>query len=89
VTTVDSDRGPASPFLVTFKVSEPQADREAAVLILKGLRPDPVPVEDSDWIALSQLGIQNLRAIEIIVVAPASCRTEAEKLVSGLARKIR
>ena len=89
VTTVDADRGPASPFLVTFKVSEPQADREAAVLILKGLRPDPVPVEDSDWIALSQLGIQNLRAIEIIVVAPASCRAEAEKLVSGLARKIR
>ncbi len=89
VTTVEADAGPATPFLVTFKVSEPQTDRQAAVRILKGLRPDPVPVKDSDWIALSQLGVQNLRAIEIIVVAPASCRAEAEKLVSGLARKIR
>ncbi|MBK5257848.1 MAG: rhomboid family intramembrane serine protease [Vicinamibacteria bacterium] len=89
VTTVEADRGPAAPFLVTFKVSDPQADRQAALHILRSLRPSPVPVKDTDWIALSQLGVQNLRAIEIIVVAPASCRPEAEKLVSELARKIR
>jgi membrane associated rhomboid family serine protease len=89
VTTVDAERGPATPFLVTFKVSEPQADQPAALRVLKSLRPDPVSVKDADWIALSQLGVQNLRAIEIIVVSPASCRAEAERLVSALARGIR
>lgn len=89
VTTVEADAGPKTPFLVTFKVSDPQNDRQAALQVLKALRPDPVPVKDSDWIALSQSGIQDLRAIEVIVVAPASCRAEAEKLVTALARGIR
>lgn len=89
VTTVEADAGPKTPFLVTFKVSDPQNDRQAALQVLKALRPDPVPVKDSDWIALSQSGVQDLRAIEVIVVAPASCRAEAEKLITSLARGIR
>lgn len=89
VTTVEADQGPATPFIVTYKVSEPQADRQAARDLLEKLRPDPVPVKDSDWIALSQMGVQNMRAIEIIVVAPASCRAAAETLVSELAQRIR
>ena len=73
LTTVEADGGPASPFSVTYKVSEPQADEAAARRVLKTLHPEPVSVKDSDWIAVSQMGIQNLRAIEIVVAAPASC----------------
>jgi hypothetical protein len=48
-----------------------------------------VAVKESDWIAASQMGIQNLRAIEIVVVAPASCSAKAEKLGADLASRIR
>ncbi len=89
LTTIEADPGPASPFSVTFKVSDPQADEAAALRVLHRLRPQPAPVPDSGWIALSQLGLQNLRAIEIVVTAPASGRAEAEKLSADLARLIR
>lgn len=89
LTTVEADGGPASPFSVTYKVSEPQADEEAARRVLKTLHPEPVSVKDSDWIAVSQMGIQNLRAIEIVVAAPASCSAKAEKLGADLASRVR
>ena len=89
LTIVEMERAPASPFRVTYKISETQKDEPATMQILKRLRPEPVPVQDSDWIAVSQLGVQNLRAIEIVVVAPASYRTVAEKLIADLARLVR
>lgn len=88
LTTVEADGGPATPFSVTFKVSEPQKDEPAARRVLQTLRPEPVAVKDSDWIAVSQMGIQNLRAIEIVVTAPASCSAQAEKLGADLASRI-
>lgn len=89
LTTIEADGAPASPYSVTYRVSEPQADEPAALRVLKGLRPEPAEVKDSGWIAISQSGVQNLRAIEIVVVAPASCQAEAEKLGSDLAQRIR
>jgi rhomboid protease GluP len=89
LTNIEADPGPASPFSVTFKVSDPQADEAAALRVLHRLRPQPAPVPDSGWIAVSQLGLQNLRAIEIVVTAPASGRAEAEKLSADLARRVR
>jgi hypothetical protein len=74
---------------VTYKVSEPQADEGAARRILQTLRTEPVAVKESDWIAVSQVGIQNLRAIEIVVVAPASCSAKAEQLGADVASRIR
>ena len=87
--TVDAEGGPASPFSVTYKVSEPQTDEQAALRVLETLRSQEVSAEATDWIALSRLGVSNLRAIEILVVAPASGRAEAEKLGSELARLVR
>jgi len=89
LTVVESEGGPASPFSVTYKISEPQADENAARRVLKTLHPEPVAVQDSDWIAVSQMGIQNLRAIEIVVAAPASCSVKAEKLAADLASGVR
>ena len=89
LTTIEADGGPASSFSVTYKISEPQADEPAARRVLKSLHPEPVAVRESDWIAASQMGIQNLRAIEIVVVAPASCSAKAEKLAADLAGRIR
>ena len=89
LTTVEAEGDPASPFSVTYKVSEPQADEQAARRVLETLRPEPATVKDSDWIALSQSGVQNLRAIEIVVTAPASCRAQAEQLGAELASRIR
>jgi len=89
LTNVEAEGNPASPFSVTYKVSEPQADEQAARRVLETLRPEPATVKDSDWIALSQSGVQNLRAIEIVVTAPASCRAQAEQLGAELASRIR
>jgi hypothetical protein len=87
--TVEADGGPASPYTVTFKVSDPQPDEEAAERRLEGLRPPPAPpVGDAAWIALSRFGIQNQRAIEITVVTPRSGRAQAEKLGAALARLV-
>ena len=46
-------------------------------------------MKESDWIAVSQVGIQNLRAIEIVIVAPASCSAKAEQLAADVAARIR
>ena len=81
--------GPASPFSVTYKVTEPQADEAAALRVLPTLRSGEAPSGPSDWIALSRLGVSGLRAIEIVVVAPASCRAQADQLGSSLADQIR
>ena len=89
LTTVEAEGGPASTFSVTYKISEPQADEKAARRVLLSLHPEPVAVKESDWIAVSQAGIQNLRAIEIVVVAPASCSPQAEKLGADLAARVR
>ena len=86
--TVDVDAGPASPFSVTYKVSELQADEAAAVRVLPTLRSREAPAGPSDWIALSRLGVQGSRAIEIVVVAPTSSRAAAEKLGADLAERI-
>jgi membrane associated rhomboid family serine protease len=89
LTTVEVDGTPASPFSVTYKVSEPQADEAQALRILKTLRSEQAPSGPSDWIALSRLGTQNLRAIEVVVTAPASCRKQAETMGGALAAAIR
>ncbi len=89
LTMVDADGGPASPFSVTYKVSEPQEDEAAALRVLKTLRSGDTPEGPTDWIALSRLGVQRARAIEIVVVAPHTSRTEAEKLSADLAKRVR
>jgi len=89
LTTVEAEGGPASTYSVTYKISEPQADERAARRVLQTLHPEPVAVKESDWIAVSQMGTQNLRAIEIVVVAPASCGPQAEKLAADLAARVR
>ena len=87
--TVEADGGPASPYTVTYKVSEPQPDAAAADRRVQGLRPKPAPpIGDSGWIALSRFGVQNLRAIEITVVTPRSGRAEAERLGAVLAQLV-
>ena len=94
-TTIEADGGLGSPFSVTYRMSEPQADDAAAIRVARSMRsgkaatPDSDPAERSEWIAVSQLGVQGLRAIEVQVVAPASCREEAERLVSMLAKGVR
>ena len=89
LTTVEMDGSPASPFSVTYRVSELQADEAAALRLMDTLRSKEAPSSPSDWIALSRLGVEGLRAIEIVVVAPASCRAEAEALGAALARRVR
>jgi len=89
LTTVEAEGAPASPFSVTYKISESQADEGAARRILQTLHGEPVAVKESDWIAVSQAGIQNLRALEIVVVAPASCTAGAEQLATDIAARIR
>ncbi|HQZ18822.1 MAG TPA: rhomboid family intramembrane serine protease, partial [Vicinamibacteria bacterium] len=89
LTTVEADGGPASTYSVTYKISEPQAEEAAARRVLLTLHPEPVAVKESDWIAVSQMGTQNRRAIEIVVVAPASCGSQAEKLAADLAARVR
>lgn len=89
LTTIELDGGPASPFSVIYKVSEPQSDEPAALRVLRSLRSKEAPPGPSDWIALSRLGVQNLRAIEIVVVSPSSCRDRADSLGSALASGIR
>ncbi len=89
VTTLDLDGSPASPFSVTYKISEPQADGAAADRVMKTLRSREAPTGPSDWIALSRVGVQSLRAIEVVVVSPSSLRAEAEALGGELADRIR
>ena len=89
LTTVELDGGPASPYSITYKVSEPQADEAAALRILQTLRSTEAAPGPSDWIALSRLGIQDRRAIEVVVIAPASCRAQADVLGATLAQQIR
>jgi membrane associated rhomboid family serine protease len=89
LTTIEADGAPASPYSVTYKVSEPQTDETAALRVLQSLRPEASSVKDSGWIAVSQAGVQDLRAIEIVVVAPNSGRAEAERLIAALAAAVR
>jgi membrane associated rhomboid family serine protease len=87
--TVELDGAPASPFSVTYKVGERQADEASAIRVLKTLRSREAPAGASDWIALSRLGVQGNRPIEIVVVAPASSSDKAEVLGAALAEGIR
>ena len=89
LTIVEADGSPASPYSVTFRVSESQADDESARHVLEGLRDSRGPGESTDWIALSRAGITGRRAVEVVVVAPASCRSAAEALSAELAENIR
>ncbi|MBP9947515.1 MAG: rhomboid family intramembrane serine protease [Vicinamibacteria bacterium] len=89
LTLVEADGSPASPYSITYKVSHAQQDEEAALRLLPTLRSPEAPQGPSDWVALSRLGIQGLRAIEIVVVAPDSCRAGAEALGAELAKNTR
>ncbi|GEM_PF-1829878 len=89
LTVVEADGSPATPFSITYKVSEPQEDEAAALRRLPALRSPAAPSGPSDWVALSRLGVQGTRAIEIVVVAPESCRAGAEALGADLAKNIR
>jgi hypothetical protein len=89
VTTLDLEGSPGTPFSVTYKVTEPQGDDAAATRAMETLRSREAPSGPSEWIALSRVGIANHRAVEIIVVAPASMRRAAETLGANLAEKIR
>lgn len=86
---VDVDGSPASPYSITYKVSEAQEDEGAALRLLPTLRSPEAPPGPSDWVALSRLGVQGARAIEIVVVAPDSCRAGAEALGAELAKNTR
>lgn len=86
---VEADGGPASPFSLTYNISEAQADEAGARRVLQTLRGQKAGVRDSGWLAFSQLGVKNRRAIEIVVTAPASCSEEAKTLVADLAKRIR
>jgi membrane associated rhomboid family serine protease len=89
LTTVDVEGHPASPFSITYRVSEPQLDDEAADRLLGTLRSKEAPPGPSEWIALSRLGVEKRRAIEILVIAPSSCREQAQELGAALAREVR
>ena len=89
MTLLEADGSPASPYSITYKVSHAQQDEEAALRLLPTLRSPEAPQGPSDWVALSRLGIQGLRAIEIVVVAPDSCRAGAEALGAELAKNTR
>ena len=98
VSRVDSNRlttvmaeSPASPFAVFFRMSPPQPDERSAKKRIDELRPkggEPAGPGD-DVIALSWRGTQNLRAIEVVVQTPASCRAEAERLGEAVVKGIR
>lgn len=88
-TIIDADGTPRSPYAVTYRVSEVQPSEEEARRLLPDFSPKSGPAEPSDWIALSRAGISGNRAIEILVETPASCRAEAERLGSTLAKRIR
>ena len=98
VSRVDSNRlttvmaeSPASPFAVFFRMSPPQPDELSAKKRIDELRPkggEPAGPGD-DVIALSWRGTQNLRAIEVVVQTPASCRAEAERLGEAVVKGIR
>ncbi len=94
LTVVEADGDPASPFSVTFKLSEPQVDAAAARRMVQTLRSEAGPTgtgpaRETGWIAISQLGLQDRRAIEVVVVAPTSCQRDAERLLTDLAKGIR
>lgn len=88
-TMVEADGAPATPFSVIYKVSDAQENEAAAVRLLPALRSPAAPPGPSDWVALSRLGVQGVRAIEIVVVAPESCRAGAETLGAELAKNTR
>jgi hypothetical protein len=94
LTVVEANGDPASPFSVTFKLSEPQVDEAAARRMVQTLRSEAGPTgtgpaRETGWIAISQLGLQDRRAIEVVVVAPTSCQKDAERLLTDLAKGIR
>jgi membrane associated rhomboid family serine protease len=89
LTTVGVEGHPASPFSITYRVSEPQVDEDAADQVLETFRTKEAPPGPSEWIALSRLGVEKRRAIEILVIAPASCREQAQELGASLAREVR
>lgn len=89
LTVLEVEAGPASPFSVTYKVTEAQPDEQTAARTLPSLRTQAAPDGPSDWIALSRMGVSGVRGIEIVVVAPSSVRAQAEKLGAELADRIR
>ncbi|MEO8360458.1 MAG: rhomboid family intramembrane serine protease [Vicinamibacteria bacterium] len=88
-TMIEADGNPASPYGVRFRIGQAQPDDAAAMRQLKSLQSDQGPSETTDWIAVTRVGTQKLRAIEVAVVAPSSCRAEAEKLSARLVELIR
>ncbi len=90
LTTVMAE-APGSPFSVYYRIAPPQPDEASARRRLDEMRPaaDGPPGEGDNVIALSWRGTHRLRAIEVVVQAPASCRLEAERLGSALVKSIR
>jgi len=89
VATLESISTPADPFGVIYRVSAEQADEAAARHLSESFRGTPGGDADSDWIALSRVGIERGRAIEVMVTAPRSLRREAEDFGAALANAIR
>lgn len=89
LTVVEMDGSPRSPYSVTYRVSAEQPDEASAQRVLETLRSKDAGGAPSDWIALARMGVQDRRAIELVVAAPASRRAEAEELGARLARGIR
>lgn len=89
LTVVEMDGSPRSPYRVTYRVSAEQSDDASALRVLETLRSKDAGGAPPDWIALARMGVQDRRAIELVVAAPASRRAEAEELGARLARGIR
>jgi hypothetical protein len=83
------DGTPRSPFVITYKLTAQQSDDEQATRLLDSLRKREPVGGPTEWIALSRVGTEGRRAIEVVVVAPDSCRAEAERLSAWLAQGIR
>ena len=91
LTTVMAE-SPGSPFEVFFRLTPPQVDQISASKRAEELRPkenEAPPDEDDELIALSWRGTQNLRAVEVVVQTPRSCRVEAERLGASLVAAVR
>jgi membrane associated rhomboid family serine protease len=94
-TTLHAERGLASPFVVSYKVSDRQETEDEAERLIPAQRSPPPggrpPGDDDahDWIGLAREGVAANRAIEVLVSAPRSCREEADRLSAEIAKLIR
>jgi len=94
VATLESVPMPSSPFGVIYRVSAEQSDEATAKRLAVSFRGSARvdtgadAESDSDWIALSRVGVERRRAVEVIVTAPRSLRGKAEDWGAALANAI-